>query len=888
MEFKEYFQKPYQGGESFLQEVVFPIFGQDNFDDGFNASLLEENSELAAVAASTGITSVCRVGTIQVEFNPIDIYDITVTGHVQMVRNRVAIQQLVRRIMNTYSSAFMIFHYEDTLSWDWRFTFCSKRGSNDETTDSKRYTFLLGPNQSCRTASENFGKLLQKHGDIELKDIEAAFDVEALSKEFFGKYKQHYQRFVDYMCDDSNGMRQDFIDTSFDKSGMADEIIRDREEKPIRDYVKKLLGRIVFLHFLQKKGWMGVPKNKQWGEGDTNFMKHLFEKSSNEQKANFLDEVLEPLFTDALDSDRKDNKYLFDTGVSFEYGSVVKIPYLNGGLFERDLLDEPTSQFPAKYFADLFEFFYQYNFTIDENDPNDAQVGVDPEMLGRIFENLLEDNKDKGAFYTPKEIVQYMCRQSLTAYLQTDITDEQTKTAIDKFVNTYDVAEIGGADSELAMMLDNRLKNVKICDPAIGSGAFPMGLLKELFLCRGAIECFGDAADIKRHIIQHNIYGVDIERGAVDIARLRFWLSLIVEEEIPHSLPNLDYKIMQGNSLLESFMGYDLSTLTESAQTIAKKNRGQVSLMFDETDTKRNIQLYLKQYFSESDHSAKAKIRKNIEYAVKEHIKICSGYIPSVVEAVDNLNIPNDKFFLWHTYFSDVFNQPNDCNGFDIVIGNPPYIQLQNNGGEIAALYENSNFEVFARTGDIYCLFYERGWQLLKPNGHLCYITSNKWMRAGYGEKTRAFFAKKTDPKLLIDFSGVKIFENATVDSNILLFSKSKNEYKTICAVTNKQAKNSIKNLSVFVQQQGVECDFAGSAPWVILSPIEQSIKQKIEAVGTPLKDWDINIYRGVLTGYNEAFIISTEKRDEILANCQSEDERTKTAHFSTSITSAI
>ena len=880
MEFKEYFQKPYQGGESFLQEVVFPIFGKDNFDDGFNASLLEENPELATVAASTGITSVCRVGTIQVEFNPIDIYDITVTGYVQMVRNRVAIQQLVRRIMNTYSSAFMIFHYEDTLSWDWRFTFCSKRGSSDEATDSKRYTFLLGPNQSCRTASENFGKLLQKHGDIELKDIEAAFDVEALSKEFFGKYKQHYQRFVDYMCDESNRTREDFIDTSFDKSGMTDEIIRDREEKPIRDYVKKLLGRIVFLHFLQKKGWMGVPKDKQWGEGDTNFIKHLFERSTNEQKANFLDEVLEPLFTDALDSDRKGSEYLFDTGVSFEYGSVVKIPYLNGGLFERDLLDEPASKFPTEYFADLFEFFYQYNFTIDENDPNDAQVGVDPEMLGRIFENLLEDNKGKGAFYTPKEIVQYMCRQSLIAYLQTDVADDHNKAAIEKFVNTYDVAEIGGTDSELASILDNRLKDVKICDPAIGSGAFPMGLLKELFLCRGAIECFSDAADIKRHIIQHNIYGVDIERGAVDIARLRFWLSLIVEEETPHSLPNLDYKIMQGNSLLESFMDYDLSTLTESVQAIAKKNKGQVSLMFDETDTKRNIQIYLKQYFSESDHSAKTKIRKNIECVVKEHIKICSGYIPSVVEAVDNLDIPNDKFFLWRTYFSDVFNQPNGRNGFDIVIGNPPYIQLQNNGGEIAALYENSNFEVFARTGDIYCLFYERGWQLLKTNGHLCYITSNKWMRAGYGEKTRAFFAKKTNPKLLIDFSGVKIFDSATVDTNILLFSKAKNENKTVCAVTNKQDKDSVKNLSVFVEQCSNLCRFDSSNSWVVLSPIEMSIKRKIEAVGVPLRDWDIQINYGIKTGCNDAFIIDTNKREEILANCQTEDECQRTAEI--------
>ena len=217
---------------------------------------------------------------------------------------------------------------------------------------------------------------------------------------------------------------------------------------------------------------------------------------------------------------------------------------------------------------------------------------------------------------------------------------------------------------------------------------------------------------------------------------------------------------------------------------------------------------------------------------------------------------------------------------FDVVIGNPPYIQLQNNGGELAKLYEPCGYKTFAKTGDIYCLFYERGYQLLKPNGHLCYITSNKWMRAGYGEKTRDFFDKNTNPQLLIDFAGVKIFESATVDTNILLFAKAANEHKTLCAVTNKQNKDSVKNLSVFVQQNGTECDFNNSDSWVILSPIEQSIKRKIEAVGTPLKDWDIQINYGIKTGFNDAFIISTEKRNEILANCQTEEERIRTAEL--------
>ena len=214
---------------------------------------------------------------------------------------------------------------------------------------------------------------------------------------------------------------------------------------------------------------------------------------------------------------------------------------------------------------------------------------------------------------------------------------------------------------------------------------------------------------------------------------------------------------------------------------------------------------------------------------------------------------------------------------FDIVIGNPPYVQLQNNSGVLAKKYADSNYQCFARTGDIYCLFYERGWQLLKDDGHLCFITSNKWMRAGYGEKIRQFFVDHTDTKLLIYFEEVKVFESATVDTNILLFSKSTSRHQTACAVASKKHKKCINNLRIFVQQERVMCDFNTADSWVILSPIEQSIKRKIEAVGIPLKDWDINIYRGVLTGCNEAFIINSTKRKEILANCQSAEEKERT-----------
>ncbi len=642
----------------------------------------------------------------------------------------------------------------------------------------------------------------------------------------------------------------------------------NHNEKKIRDYVKKMMGRITFLHFLQRKGWMC---------GDLNYMQNMFKNSP--YKDDYLDSVLEPLFFGILNTKPAEREALFaDYGWDKSLLDEWKdIPYLNGGLFERDEEDEPESRFPADYFKRLFQFFSEYNFTIDENDPNDAEVGVDPEMLGKIFENLLEDNKDKGAFYTPKEIVRYMCQESLIAYLETNTSIAKEK--IRQFVLSPEEGVVDIPDNKKPKLL-TALEEVKICDPAIGSGAFPMGLLNELLHCREALsgERY-DRAEIKKSIIQNNIYGVDIEKGAVDIARLRFWLSIVVDEETPSPLPNLDYKIMQGNSLIESFMGVDLSKLTYEKGH--KKDKGEITLFDDEKNRlqKRVFQL-LMAYYSCSDHDRKVKLQQDISDTINKQLE-AQAYDPVILEQLKKINLAeNNKFFLWHTWFSDVFNRDDDKNGFDIVIGNPPYIQLQNNGGELAKLYEDCRFQTFAKTGDIYCLFYEKGWQLLCQQGHLCFITSNKWMRAGYGEKTRGFFAKHTNPKYLIDFAGVKIFDNATVDTNILIFGKEKNEYQTRCAVTDKLNKDSLKNLSDFVQQQHTICNFSNEGSWVILSPIEQSIKQKIESVGTPLKDWDIKIYRGVLTGYNDAFIISTEKRDEILANCQTEDERLRTAEL--------
>ena len=822
-------------------------------------SAVHANSRLAKTALNLGKISLT-------DGESIAIYEIELTDSVDIERNRRGIRDMLTTDWRNmgYAGAFMFCYRQNESVL--RFSYVSESWSfaddgtyKKDSTDTRRFTYLLGEGHRSRTAIQQFEGL--KKSNLSLKDLTKAFSVDAVSDMFFDDYKQQYEDIIAFIT----GKRMVKVSNKWEERivGKPNETIFSEfrvfadPEKAIRDYVKKLMGRLVFLQFLQKKGWLGVPVNAKWGDGDREFIQHLFENTAD--KDTFVDNVLEPLFND-INSEREGDI------ASSAVGKDIRVPYLNGGLFEPDAADAVDFPLPAKYMKSMLDFFASYNFTIDENDPDDAEVGVDPEMLGRIFENLLEDNKDKGAFYTPKEIVSYMCRESLIAYLQTDIEKEEQKEAIRQFVTTHKFVEHLPGDT-LEM-----LKNVKICDPAIGSGAFPMGLLKELFLCRVALEGFDQkkAAEIKKHIIQQNIYGVDIERGAVDTARLRFWLALIVDEETPEALPNLDFKIMQGNSLLESFHGIDLSNI------LGAQANNQLRIIFDDESCAQEILLKsLRDFYGCSDATLKKQLRTRINAQLRDLIRtrITKGEIQN---EIDSLTAQNDKFFLWHTWFSDVFSN----GGFDIVIGNPPYIQLQNNAGELAKIYEDCGYESFARTGDIYCLFYERGWQLLKNNGHLCFITSNKWMRAGYGEKTRGFFAKKTDPMLLIDFAGVKIFESATVDTNILLFEKGENKHETICAVTNKQNKDSVKNLSVFVQQQHSVCDFTGSDSWVILSEIEQSIKRKIEAVGTPLKDWDIQINYGIKTGYNDAFIITTEKRDEIIANCADDDERNRTAEL--------
>lgn len=688
-----------------------------------------------------------------------------------VLRRKVGLRNLIRPYLGYgFDAALAVFNDGN----NWRLSLiCDLK---EDATSTKRFTYVFGDEKAFyKTPILRFESLRTKAN--EFLEIKKAFSVEALSDDFFDEYRKQYAEFVKFLTGKEYVKKGNkWVEQETGEPDAQYFTSFKEDDKLVRDYIKKMMGRIVFLYFLQSKGWLA---------GNLHYMHDLFYDASDEVKEDFLDKVLEPMFFGLLNTKPEDRSSApLVNGVGVKYiPNADEIPYLNGGLFQQEKIDEVDSVFPAGMFQSLFDFFDSYNFTIDENDPNDAEVGVDPEMLGKIFENLLEDNKDKGAFYTPKEIVRYMCQESLTAYLQTGIEDAEVKKHIANFVKTNDVKELGGASSELAMSIEQKLIDVKICDPAIGSGAFPMGLLRELYACRKSIEIFEEdnAADIKRHIIQNNIYGVDIEKGAVDIARLRFWLALIIDEKEPMPLPNLDFKIMQGNSLLESYKGVDLSQIQNKVKRgksvmIREKRSNQMvvskpelSLVFDEQDAQKNIQDIIKLYFDVTDHVKRDDLRRQITLSIKDYIKKCG---PAIVGEVDDLEIPNDQFFLWHTYFADVFEQ----GGFDIVIGNPPY------GVSIKDDYRKAVVASWGNVPDyeIYYYFIVLAAPLLKKKGIMSYIIPNTFLFNTFAKHFREMLVEKWNVLEILDCTKFPIFESAVVRNAINLFQKDSEGSKQV------------------------------------------------------------------------------------------------------------
>lgn len=685
--------------------------------------------------------------------------------HGNVARKRVGLRNLVKSFINPnwgeFDAALVVFDSGSV----WRLSFvCDIKGEN---TAAKRYTYVFGEADNYYNTPVGRFDALQRNG-ISFENIKDAFSVERLNKDFFNGYKERYLKFLKFLNNDT---------------------------KDNRDYVKKLLGRLVFLQFLQKKGWMGVPANNQgWTGGDKLYLNNLIE--SYEGNDRLLSDVLEPLFFNTL-NERRDND-LADSRL----GENIKIPYLNGGLFDKDDIDKKDIDFPYDYFKELMDFFAMYNFTIDENDPEDSEIGIDPEMLGHIFENLLEDNKDKGAFYTPKEIVQYMSKESVSQYLKS-YTPEELHTAIESLIKQRVVDPIL-QKKENARLVNSALTKVKVCDPAIGSGAFPMGVLNVLFDCRhllygfiGVNEVFS-YAKVKRDIIQNNIYGVDIEKGAVDIARLRFWLALVVDENEPQPLPNLDYKIMCGDSLLYRFP-------LESSFDNVMKNYNQLNGTDYKLDDYKN---WVYEYTDVSDHLKKDEFREKIE-DIKQAFKTEltnkeKGEIAKKRGQIANLEMPNlfssktkddekkikklkkelaelekqreeiennklfEHAFEWRFEFPALLNDDGAFRGFDIIIGNPPY------GATLSDLekkiYKEKFSDVHMRTPETFCYFTSLAFRLCAKSGAaiVSYIVPNNIFFQNENEKTRELLSLENMLIRAINL-GDNTFENADVPTCIFV-----------------------------------------------------------------------------------------------------------------------
>lgn len=716
------------------------------------------------------------------------VFNFEVTDNVFIPRNRKYLRNIAADFIDQdkFHGALAFYHSQDKD--DYRLTFIAKQTYFNESgelvkkeTAPKRYTFLLGKNEPCTTAASRLIELVNKktYGSIYLADVIDAFSVERLNKEFFNGYKALYKKFVDTLSD----------------------------TKQHRDYVKKLLGRLVFLQFLQKKGWMGVPaSNTKWEGGDKNYLNNLIDKYPNNNR--LLSNVLEPLFFKTL-NEKRDG----DIANSI-LGENIKIPYLNGGLFDKDRIDTLDIDFPYSFFKELMEFFSQYNFTIDENDPDDSEVGIDPEMLGHIFENLLEDNKDKGAFYTPKEIVQYMCRQSVIQYLKTHEPSELYAEPIEQLINDGVVNPILQTKS-VATRFTLLLKEVKVCDPAIGSGAFPMGILYVLYHAIHHLHAHAEphgnfnSTQTKRDIIQNNIFGVDIEQGAVDIARLRFWLALVVDAEEPQPLPNLDYKITCGNSLLSR---YPIDAPIENV--FVEYNKGKKE---NEKMTLAKYQELVSDYTNTSNHQTKELFRKTIEdikrafktelsnqFKVKlaklrskvimlegptlfgERTKAEKSELKKLNEKLkvlekEQYDTTNNKLyedgnaFEWRFQFPQLLDDNGKFVGFDIVIGNPPYGAKLSDAEK--KIYKEKFSDVHMRTPETFCYFTSMAFRLSSKTrcGIVAYIVPNNIFFQNENEKTRILLA--IDNTLLRAINlGDNTFADADVPTCVFIAKQEKSD----------------------------------------------------------------------------------------------------------------
>ena len=718
-----------------------------------------------------------------------------------------------------------------------------KLSTTENMTPAKRYSYLVGKDEPCHTAISRFHQFITDDPNVaqpSLDDLEEAFSVEKVTQEFFNLYCEKFHQLREAL--EAN---PDFVEEAKDHNFTSSQ------------FAKKLMGQIVFLYFLQKKGWLGVgmwterltkkqydkvfysysgarkrlvqeylpmvyvqacedefrlksaavdqipndaeelianafPDQRGWGSGSKTFMRTLFTYATR-RGGNFFDDYLEPLFYNALNVNRGESGYDPDLH--------CRIPFLSGGLFEPiDGYDWKHNDFaiPNEIFSNrkdendrdadgILDIFDRYNFTMSEDEPLEREVAIDPEMLGKVFENLLEvnDRKSKGAFYTPREIVHYMCQETLISYLvkeiglkEQDIRDfillgdflKDEDTAKDRrqgdnemliSEELYKIDKDGNVVVDRLKDIDEALKNIRVADPAVGSGAFPLGMLNEIVRARQNISAYmaitmngyekrmmynneRSPYSLKRETIKNCIFAADIEPSAVDIAQLRLWLSLVIDDEInpnaqspldghksPLALPNLECNIVCGNSLIDKFEGFKLINYNEA---LGNTNGVQMNVFQTAFDAVLPSLLEAQDaLFSCDDPAKKQQWKETIDGLKNELAKAqMDGCSPEQWERYQEaMRVASRPFVLWHIDFARVFREK---GGFDVVIGNPPYVdseEMTRSMPELRELY-TSRYDCAKGNWDLFVLFIEKGMKLLNSESVISFIVPNKFVAAPY------------------------------------------------------------------------------------------------------------------------------------------------------------
>jgi type I restriction-modification system DNA methylase subunit len=836
---------------------------------------------------------------------------------------------------------------------DWRFSFVKLEYALEQTdagrvrerkelTPARRYSFIVGSNEHSHTAQRQFLELLENDAnDPTLAEIEKAFDIEKVTKEFFARYKELFESVRDAL--DAVVKKSKLVREEFERKGIEAD-----------DFAKKLLGQLVFLYFLQRKGWFGVRRDAAWGTGDRQYLRHLFderaryyEQGEHGAKHNFFNDILESLFYNTLATPRR---------ADYSDRFFCKIPFLNGGLFEplfdydwvhTDILLPDTLFSNSTVTKDgdrgtgILDVFDRYNFTVNEAEPLERDVAVDPEMLGKVFENLLPENlrHKGGTYYTPRVIVNYMCQQSLINYLSTHLA-EVPREDLDTFIRIgYAQADFEAAGTQShrdkflpetirrhAPQIDRLLEEITVCDPAIGSGAFPVGMMQEIVRARLALSSVEGVPqrttyELKRHAIQNSLYGVDIDPGAVEIAKLRLWLSLVVDEESREriqALPNLDYKIMQGNSLLEEFRGVKLldddfiernsagddgiletlkgriqqmrgeaiairqkhgktspyaikhereidALLKQVGLLVAQPERRSEDLFASESKQKlASLKECIERYTNETSPDEKVRLRDRIEQLEWEFMAATleeHGETEALAELARHRRDNRKNYFLWKLHFAGVFQEK---GGFDVVIGNPPYVRQE----EIKELKPalQRGYQTYTGTSDLYIYFYERAVQLLNAQGAMAFITSNKYFRAAYGEKLRRLLSETTRINQIIDFGDAPVFEATAYACVIMLQRQPSNGNMT--RVWNLPAGALVEDFEHNFTAQGfalAQSELKADG-WRLESPVMLRLLEKLRRIGKPLCEYvGATVYRGITTGFNEAFVVDRMTYDALV-----------------------